>query len=328
MKSITVKQAGGIEELKIQEVADLTPKAGWLTIDVAYAGVGFVDVLLRKGEFSSITPFPVTPGLEVSGYVREVGNGVEGFYVGQPVASLTLLDVGGYASQAYVRPELTVPLDNLGAEIDLSTAAAAIVNATTAYLAVKEIHNMKQGDQILVHGATGGLGSFLGQIAKHYGASKVWGTVGNKKKTKLASDLGYDELFVRAEFVEKILGITGQKGVDAVYDTIGGETQRKSLEVLRMFGHLIALGNASGQKVNYTNTDLWFTNKSITGFMLGGLSAVDPKRVGQAAKRALQLLAKKQILTEIYGIYPLEQVADAHLLLEGKETVGKLLLEI
>jgi NADPH:quinone reductase-like Zn-dependent oxidoreductase len=328
MKSITVKQAGGVEELKIQETADLTPKAGWLTIDVTYAGVGLVDVLLRKGEFSSITPFPVTPGLEVSGYVRAVGKGVDGFYVGQPVASLTLLDVGGYASQAYVRPELTVPLDNLGAELDLATAASAIVNATTAYMVVKEIHNFRQGDQILIHGATGGLGSFLGQMAKYYGASKVWGTVGHAKKTKQVSNLGYDRLFFRADFVKEILDITNQKGVDVVYDTVGGETQKRSLEVLRMFGHLVALGNASGQEIHYTNTDLWFTNKSITGFMLGGLSAVDPKRVGQAAKLALQLLAKKQIHSEIYGIYPLEQVADAHLLLEGKNTVGKLLLQI
>lgn len=328
MKTVIIEQAGGIEQMKVREVTDLKIKDGWLTIDVAYAGVGYVDVLMRKGAFVDVFPFPVTPGLEVSGYVRAIGKGVEGFYVGQPVASLTLHDAGGYASQAYVRPDLTVPLDRLGADLDLATAAAAIVNLTTAYIAAKEIHQTRKGEHVLVHGAAGGLGSFIGQIAKLFGAGRVFGTVGNPEKIRLASSLGYDELYLRSELSERALTATDSDRVDVVFDTTGGEVQRQSRALLRPLGQMVILGNASGQVVNYTNTDIWPGNQTISGFTIGGMSEAYPKRVGQAAKEALKLLANKQVHTEIYGVYPLEQAGDTHILLEGKNTTGKLVLEI
>lgn len=103
MKAIVIDQPGGPESLKLCEKPDLQPTAGMLTIDVAYAGVGYFEVLLSRGEFMSDFPMPITPGLEVSGYVRAIGEGVEGFYIGQPVASMTLLDFNGFASMANVR---------------------------------------------------------------------------------------------------------------------------------------------------------------------------------------------------------------------------------
>src|SRR5579884_1507521 len=151
MKAIIIDQAGGPEVLQEREVPDLQPVPGMLTIDVTYAGVGYVDVLLRRGAFGDLLPMPATPGLEVSGHVRAIGEGVKGFYVGQPVAAMTLQELGGYASQAHVRPALTVPLDQLGADIDVAVAASAIVNITTAYMAVKNVAKMQEGDSVLVH---------------------------------------------------------------------------------------------------------------------------------------------------------------------------------
>jgi NADPH2:quinone reductase len=329
MKAIIIDQPGGPENLHARELPDLRPVPGMLTIDVAYAGVGYVDVLLRRGAFGALLPMPVTPGLEVSGYVRAIGEGVEGFYVGQPVASMTLHELGGYASQAYVRPALTVPLDQLGADIDLVTAASAIVNLTTAYMAVKYASKMQEGDTVLVHAAAGGLGSFLGQVARRLGAGRVFGTVGSTEKVKLAASLGYDELFVRSDFVEQTLQATGHKGVHLVFDPVGGAIRKQSLEALRPMGQLIIVGNASGQEdVLQSFNDLWLSNKTITGFALGGYSEIAAEEVGQAAKEALQMLAKKELHSEVFGVYPLHKASDTHILLEGGKTAGKLVLRI
>ncbi|MCZ8522666.1 zinc-binding dehydrogenase [Paenibacillus mucilaginosus] len=300
-----------------------------LTIDVAYAGVGYFEVLLSRGEFQSAFPMPLTPGLEVSGYVRAIGEGVEGFHVGQPVASMTLHDLNGFASMANVRPDLTVPLDQLGAELDLATAAASIVNLTTAYLALKDVYRMRTGDNVLVHAAVGGLGSFLGQVAKRLGAGKVLGTVGSAGKTKLAESLGYDELFVRSDFVEQTLRATGQKGVHAVFDPVGGNLRKQSLEVLRPLGQLVVVGNASGDEdVNHSFNQIWFSNHQFAGFTLGGYSDSNPVETGKAAREALGMLARKEIHAEIQGVYPLEHAAEALSLLEERNTVGKLVLKI
>lgn len=329
MKAIVIDQPGGPASLKLHEKPDLQPAPGMLTIDVAYAGVGYFEVLLSRGEFTSVFPMPLTPGLEVSGYVRAIGEGVEGFYVGQPVASMTLHHLNGFASMANVRPDLTVPLDQLGADLDLATAAASIVNLTTAYLAIKNVYRMRTGDDILVHAAVGGLGSFLGQVAKHLGAGKVLGTVGSSQKVKLAASFGYDELFVRSDFVEQTLKATGRKGVHAVFDPVGGTMRKQSLEVLRPLGQLVVVGNASGeQDVSHSFNEIWFSNRQLAGFTLGGYSDSNPVETGKAAREALSMLARKEIHAEIHGVYPLENAAEALALLEEKNTVGKLVLKI
>ncbi|NEW09000.1 zinc-binding dehydrogenase [Paenibacillus sp. SYP-B3998] len=329
MKAIIIDRPGGPANLQLREKPDLQPIPGMLTIDVAYAGVGYFEVLLSRGEFSSVFPMPLTPGLEVSGYVRTIGEGVKGFYVGQPVASMTLHDLNGFASMANVRPDLTVPLDQLGADLDLATAAASIVNLTTAYLAIKDVYRMRTGDSILVHAAVGGLGSFLGQMAKLLGAGKVLGTVGSAEKVKLAESLGYDELFVRSDFVEQTLRATGQKGVHAVFDPVGGNMRKQSLEVLRPLGQLVVVGNASGEEdVIHSYNQIWFSNKQFAGFTLGGYSDSNPVETGKAAREALGMLARKEIHAEIQGVYPLENAAEALALLEKKNTVGKLVLQM
>ncbi len=329
MKAIIIDQPGGPESLKLIEKPDLQPAPGMLTIDVAYAGVGYFEVLLSRGEFISAFPMPLTPGLEVSGYVRAIGEGVEGFYIGQPVASMTLHDLNGFALMANVRPDLTVPLDELEAHIDLATAAASIVNLTTAYLAIKEVNRMRMGDTVLIHAAAGGLGSFLGQMAKRLGAGKVLGTVGSMEKVKLAASLGYDKLFVRSDFVNQTLLETEQKGVHAIFDPVGGNMRKQSLEVLRPLGQLVVVGNASGEAdVQHSFNQIWFSNNQLAGFTLGGYSDSNPVETGKAAREALGMLARKEIHAEIHGVYPLENATEALALLEKKNTVGKLVLKM
>ncbi|MFB9328061.1 zinc-binding alcohol dehydrogenase family protein [Paenibacillus aurantiacus] len=329
MKAIVIEQPIGTAGLNYREVPDLQPVPGMLTIDVAYAGVGYFEVLLSRGEFNAVFPMPLTPGLEVSGYVRAIGEGVEGFYIGQPVAAMTLHQMNGYASVANVRPELTVALDQLGADLDLATAAASIVNLTTAYLAIRDVYRLRAGDDVLVHAAVGGLGGFLGQVAKRLGAGKVLGTVGSADKTKLASAFGYDELFLRSEFVEETHRATGGAGVHAVFDPVGGAMRAQSLAVLRPLGELVVVGNASGEEdVPHSFNGIWLSNRKVAGFTLGSLSDSNPAETGQAAKEALSMLARNEIHARIDGVYPLEEAAAALARLEEGKTVGKLVLRV
>lgn len=329
MKAIVIDRPCEAADLEVRELPDLQPTPGLLTIDVAYVGVGYVDVLLRRGEFGSLIPMPVVPGLEVSGYIRAIGEGVKGFYVGQPVAAMTLMDFGGYASVAQVRPELTIPLDQLGGELDMSSAAAAIVNLTTAYMTISKVARLQQGENVLVHAAAGGLGSFLGQMAKHFGAGKVLGTVGSIEKTKLAASLGYDELFLRSDFIEPIGKLIGPHEIDIVLDPVGGDMRTLSQDLLRPMGQMVMLGNASGEEdAPQSSNDIWLSNKSIKGFSIGGYSQYAPAEVGRAAKEALRLLANGDIRAEVFGIFPLEKASEAHELLEEKNTVGKLVLKV
>ncbi|WP_426452911.1 quinone oxidoreductase family protein [Paenibacillus sp. S-38] len=329
MKTVVIDRPMGAEELTVKELPNLQPPPGRLTVDVVYAGVGYVDVLLRRGDLGELLPFPVVPGLEVSGYVRAIGEGVQGFRVGQPVAAMTLTELGGYASVAVTRPELTIPLEGPLAGLDLCTAAASIVNLTTACMALGQVARMRPGDHVLVHGAAGGLGSFLGQLARHLGAGRVYGTVGGAQKVELAASLGYDELFLRASFAEELRRKEGFRGLDLVLDPVGGEMRRASQELLRPLGQLVLLGNASGAgDVPQSMTEAWLANRSLIGFNIGGYSEYASSEVGEAAKAALGLLADGVIRSEVFGVYPLEKASEAHELLEGKSTVGKLVLQI
>ncbi|WP_163878421.1 quinone oxidoreductase family protein [Paenibacillus favisporus] len=328
MKALIVEQPGEALAFHLKELEDPAAAPGRLTIDVAYAGVGFVDVMLARGEFDHVQP-PYVPGLEVAGYVREIGEGVKGFRVGEPVAAMTLSEIGGFATVVSVRPELTVRLAELDSTLDLAVAAASIVNLTTALIVMKDVIRLQTGGNLLVHAAAGGLGSFLGQVARRLGAGLVLGTVGSESKQSLASTIGYDELFVRSGFVEEVMRATGGQGVDAVLDPVGGAMRRASLDVMKPFGQLVVLGNAGGEPDTLQSTqELWFKNLSVAGFQLGTYSDANPERAGQRANEALQMLAKGEVHADIFGIYPAHEANEALRLLETGSTRGKLLLKM
>ncbi|MBB3129101.1 NADPH:quinone reductase-like Zn-dependent oxidoreductase [Paenibacillus rhizosphaerae] len=328
MKALTVEQPGEAQALRLKKVKALSAAPGRLTVDVVYAGVGFVDVMLARGEFDHVQA-PYVPGLEIAGYVREIGEGVEGFRVGEPVAGMTLSEIGGFATVVSVRPELTVRLAELDSTLDLAVAAASVVNLTTALIVMKDVIRLQTGGSLLVHAAAGGLGSFLGQVARRLGAGLVLGTVGSENKKSLASSLGYDGLFVRSGFVEETMRATGRQGVDAVLDPVGGAMRRTSLDVMKPFGQLVVLGNAGGEPDTLQSTqELWFKNLSVAGFQLGTYSDAFPERAGQRANEALQMLAKGEVHADIFGIYPAHEANEALRLLETGSTRGKLLLKM
>jgi NADPH:quinone reductase len=239
MRALTIPRFGGPDVLTMTELASPSAGPGELSIDVAFAGLNYAEVLYRRGLVD--VPLPFVPGIEVAGHVRALGEGVVGFDVGQKVAALTIINGGGYAQVAVADAQLTAPLDD-----QLAVAACLPSNSTTAILAMERVAGLQAGEAVLVHAAAGGVGSQLGQAARLLGAGRVVGTVGNSSKLQAARAFGYDDVIVRETLADRVRELTAGRGFDVIADPVGGATRHVSVDALALGGRLVVMGNASG----------------------------------------------------------------------------------
>ncbi|MFE0135621.1 zinc-binding alcohol dehydrogenase family protein [Streptomyces sp. NPDC059037] len=317
MQAMTIPEFGTADVLRLAEVKTPEPGPGQVAIEVAYAGVNFAEVLFRQGVVD--VPLPYVPGIEVSGHVRALGEGVEGLTVGQPVAALTIVDGGGYGEVVTTAAELVAPLDGSGLGLDV--AAVLPSNSTTAFLVLERVARLQRGESVLVHAAAGGVGSQLGQVARLLGAGRVVGTVGSAAKIDVAKGFGYDEVILRDE-------LAGAGEFDIVVDMVGGPARRAGLDALAPMGRLIVMGNASGaDDVAVPANELWFTNKTVSGFNLAAFSGAFPADAGRALRRAIAAAASGQLSVRIEEL-PLTRAAEAHHRIESGSTTGKLVLAV
>src|SRR3954452_21375616 len=287
MRAITIPAFGDADVLRPAERSAPEPGRGQIAIDVAFAGANYAEVLYRRGVVDVELPF--VPGIEVSGHVRAVGDGVDGWRVGQPVAALTIVDSGGYAEVSVTDARLAAPLADDASMADLAVAAGTPSNSTTAILIFDEVARIREGETVLVHAAAGGVGGQLGQAATLFGAGRVVGTVGSASKIEAAKRFGYDEVVVRDELAARADELTDGGGFDVVVDPIGGGSRRASFDLLRLGGRLIVMGNASGaDDVTFSANELWFGSTALMGFNLAAFSGTYPDRVGEALQRALE----------------------------------------
>jgi NADPH:quinone reductase len=312
--------------LQLVEVPEPTPGPGEVTIDVAYAGVGLVDTLFRRGAFS--LPMPLTPGIEVSGRVRSAGEQVDHLAPGEPVAALlndfvNLPGAGGYAEVARARAALTIRLDE---DLDVARAASVLVNGTTAWMAIGEVARVQGGEDVLVLGATGGLGSLIGQCARKAGADRVIAAVGTSSKREAAAGFGYTDVLLADQLAEGLERITGGRGVDAAFDPVGGDPRRVAFEHLAPLGRLVILGNASGSDVDFAGDRLWLETKVVMGLNVGGITHLIPDRVADAARDVLALAVRGELDVAPAAVLPLAEAAEAHRMLEERRVTGKLVL--
>ncbi|QKV79908.1 zinc-binding dehydrogenase [Amycolatopsis sp. Hca4] len=315
MNAATIPEFGPAEVLRLGTVAVPEPGPGEVSIDVAFAGANFAEVLYRQGVVD--VPLPFVPGIEVSGRIRALGDGVEGLSVGQPVAALTIVASGGYAEVVTTSAHLVAPVP----ETDLAVAAAVPSNSTTAFLVLERVARLAPGERVLVHAAAGGVGSQLGQVARLLGAGRVVGTVGSEAKIAAAKAFGYDEAVLRDQ-----AGDTGE--FDVVVDMVGGPARRASLDRLAPMGRLVVMGNASGaEDVGVSANELWFTGKTVSGFNLAAFSAVAPEAAGRALRRAVAAVADGTLRVDVETL-PLADAVTAHRRLESGATTGKLVLRV
>ena len=260
------------------------------------------------------------PGLEVAGTIRELGEGVTDFRVGEPVVTLSLMTLGGYATVALADARLTVSLANT--TIDPAQAVAVLPNATTAYLALTTVAHLRAGETVLIHGATGGLASAFPAVARALGTARILGTVGSSSKTEVARSLGYDEVLSHDRFPDALSGQT----FDLIVDPVGGPARRASLDLLAPLGRMLLVGYAStASEEPIRGNDLWVRNIGVLGFSVGPILRADPMRARKASSAVINLMEQGALHIPI-AMLPLTQASEAHRRLEARGVTGRLLL--
>jgi len=319
-RAIVVRDLGGPDVLKLEDREVGAPGPGQVKLRHEAIGLNFVDAYHRTGLYKTELPF--TPGVEGAGVVTAVGQGVSDFHPGDRIAYAG--PMGSYAE------ERLIPADKLARvpdTIDLDTAAAVVSKAGTAHYLLFETWPFKAGDTMLVHAASGGVGSFLVQWASSAGATVI-ALAGSDDKVKGAIENGAKFAFNSREdgWVQKVREATGGAGVDVVYDGVGKATFEQSLDCLRPRGLMVSFGNASGPVTGVSLSMLQtrgslYVTRPTTAHYYG-----DAESLRRTMARVFGAVEAGHIRPSINQRFPLERAADAHRALEARETVGTTLL--
>jgi NADPH2:quinone reductase len=321
MRAIVVSQPGGREVLSLAEVETPTPGPGQVLVRVEAAGVNFIDVYQRTGLYRM--PLPGRLGLEGAGVIEALGEGVTGISAGDRVAWAGV--PGSYASHVIAPVEKLVPVP---AGVDARTAAAAMLQGMTAQYLVTSTYRLQHGDACIVHAAAGGVGLLLCQMADEAGAL-VFGTVSTKEKAQLAREAGADEaiLYRETDFAAEARRLTQGAGVQVVYDSVGKDTFDRSLQSLGRRGMLVLYGQSSGPVPPFDPQRLNAAGSAfLTRPSLGDYTATREELLARAAD-VFARIAAGRLRIRIHATLPLKDASEAHRMLEGRETTGKVLLE-
>ncbi len=321
MRAIRVHVCGGPEALHYDEIPTPKPAAGEALVEIAAAGVNFIDVQHRAGRYKP-PALPFTLGSEAAGTVTAVGAGVSEVAVGDRVAYAMVL--GAYAEHAVVPAKRLVKVP---AAIDLKTAAAVMLQGLTAHYLTHSTYAIKPGDTALVHAAAGGVGQLITQVARLCGAT-VYGTVGGETKAAIALDAGAAAAidYRTQDFEGEVKRLTNGRGVDVVYDSVGKDTFDKSLNCLRPRGMLALFGFSSGPVAPFdpavlgAKGSLFLTRPGLNQYIASRDELV------ARANDLFAWLATGEIKVKIDCAWPLAEAAEAHTALEARRTAGKLLL--
>ncbi len=319
MKAIRVHEVGGPEVLKYEEIPVPTPGAGQAVVKVEAIGLNFIDCYHRMGLYKVAPPF--TPGMEAAGTVAAIAPGVTDVKVGDRVAYAP--SIGAYAEYALVAADRLVKLPTA---LDTRSAAAAMLQGMTAHYLATSTYPLKVGDTALVHAAAGGVGLLLVQIAKMRGA-RVFGTVSTREKAALAKEAGADEviLYTEQDFEAEVMRLTNGKGVNVVYDSVAKTTFDKSVSCVGVRGTLALFGQSSGPVASFDPARLAKNAIFLTRPGLGPYTATRAELL-QRAGDLFDWIASGRLKLRISQTLPLRDAAEAHRLLEGRKTTGKVLL--
>ena len=320
MKAIQIKQPGGPEAMELVELPVPQPKANEAVVKLAASGVNFIDVYFREGRYKA--PLPTVLGQEGAGVVTAVGADVKSVKSGDRVAWSGLM--GSYAEYAALPADRLVPVPS---GVTDPQAAAAMLQGMTAHYLSHDTYPLKRGETALVHAAAGGVGLLLVQMAHNIGA-RVIATVSTDEKAKLAREAGADEviLYTQSDFEVETKRLTGGKGVDVVYDSVGKTTFEKGLNVLRPRGFMVLFGGSSGAVPPFDliqlsqKGSLYVTRPTLFNYI------VTRDELVARAGAVFGMMAARKLKLRIEHTYPLGEVHRAHRDLEGRKTTGKLLL--
>jgi NADPH2:quinone reductase len=319
MKAIQISHFGGPEVLQIQEITIGKPKAGEALIEIKVAGLNFIDIYQRRGTYP--VKLPYTPGLEASGIVEAVGEGVTNVKPGDRVAYVH--EPGAYAEKCLVQADHLIPLPT---ELSFEQGAAFPLQGMTAHYLLHEFRKIKPSDIILIHAAAGGMGLLLVQWAKHLGA-RVIGTVSTEEKAANAKKAGADDviLYTKQDFVTEVNKLTNKHGADLIIDGVGKTTFKGNLEIGALRGNIVIFGAASGLADPIVPNELMKKSLTISGGSLFNyLLSIEELKF--RSKAVLEGIKDGWLKMHIDQTFPLAEAADAQRKLEDRNTSGKVIL--
>ncbi|MGU3362780.1 zinc-binding alcohol dehydrogenase family protein [Methylobacterium sp. M6A4_1b] len=324
MKAVRFHATGDADALVFEDVPDAVAGPGQVLIKVEAVGLNFADVMRRRGnDYPEPSPTPFTLGAEVAGTVAALGEGVTGFEVGAKVFATP--GAGGYAQYVSVPAAIVIPLPE---GLSPTQATALVAHGLTAAFALRKAARLAEGESVLVEGAAGGLGAFTIQLAKLYGAGTVIAAASTAEKRAFAENLGADASvdYTAPGWAEQVRAVTGGRGADIVMETTGGETTNQALDAMAPFGRMVFIGQASGEKAVVEPWSLMVANHTVTGFYIGAYLA-DPALVMSTLTEIIGFVLSGKLTLHVGTVLPLSQAAEAHRLLEGRRTTGKVVLE-
>ena len=322
-RAIVMRAPGGPEVLNVENVDVGHPGPGQVRLRQTAVGVNFHDIYVRTGLYKTL-PLPGIPGLEAVGVVEAIGAGVTQVKVGDRVGCLTAT-YGSYAEARLADADVLIKLPD---SLDDRTAAATLLRGLTAQMLVHHVHKIGPGHIVLVHAASGGVGRLLCQWAHQLGATVI-GTVGSEEKARNARESGCDHVILyRSEnFVERVQAITGGRGVDVAYDSVGRDTFLGSMTCLARLGHLVNFGQASGPVDPIPMSLLFQKSNSVTRPNLFHYIADRPRREEMAAS-VFKALADGIITAGASNEYRFEDIGRAQRDMEDRKTAGAVILTL
>jgi NADPH2:quinone reductase len=307
--------------MRLVDVADPEPGPGQLVVKVLAAPANFPDALMCRGLYQVKPDLPFTPGVELCGEVVEVGEGADGFAVGDRVLGGAVLPYGGFGELALMDAATTFPAP---AALDDAQAASLYIGYQTGWFGLHRRAGLQAGETLLVHAAAGGVGSAAIQLGKAAGA-RVVGVVGGPEKAKVALELGADVVVDRRDedFVAVVKAETEGRGADVVYDPVGGQTYQRSTKCIAFEGRILVVGFAGGDIQSAALNHALVKNYSIVGLHWGLYNRYDPTAVRECHRELSELAERGDVRPLVSERLPLDAVADGVQRLADGTTVGR-----
>ena len=323
MKAIRIHETGGPEVLRYEDVPDPAPGAGQAVVQIEAAGVNFIDIYFRSGLYKTELPF--TAGQEAAGVVAAVGSEVQNVKPGDRVMALT--GWGSFAEQVAVGGDKVMPIPP---SLDFNSAAAFGMTYGTSMHALKQRANLQPGETLLVLGASGGVGLAAVEIGKAMGA-KVIAAASSAEKLAVAKAAGADELINYSEenLRDRLKEITGDKGVDVVYDPVGGDLLEQAFRSIAWNGRFLVVGFAAGGGIPALPANLpLLKGASLVGVFWGAFAARQPQDNAANFQQLFKWHAEGKLKPLVSKTFPLDKAGDAINHLGQRKAVGKVVVEV
>jgi len=322
VKAVLCESFGPIENLTIEDIPDLIPTNDEVIINVKACGLNFPDILIVQGKYQFKPEFPFSPGGEISGVVREIGEDVKNLIVGDKVMYGSVF--GGFSEQVKVKAK---EVFKMPPTMDFTTAASSMLTYGTSYHALVNRANLQSGETILVLGAAGGVGTAAIQIAKALGATVI-AAASTDEKLQFCKDNGADFTinYITEDLKNRVKELTKGKGVDVIYDPVGDKFSEPALRSIAWKGRYLVVGFAAGDIPKIPLNLVLLKGCALVGVFWGTFFKNEPKQNAENFMTIVKWFAQGKLKARIHGEYPLEKVVEAMHAMINKEVKGKIVL--